>query len=1672
MSFVSYAQKPKVDIIFVMDTSGSMDDEGSSLHTALTQMQTDLQQTYDLKSQVWAITEQGYDGYPYSSSSSPFNWITTSVEKEIPNATVDWDEDWGPAVYDIATKYTGWRTGAVKIVVPISDEGPQNGDPVDQDDRDIITQASQAAQSAGIYVLPVVGSGASQVVDDLANVLGGGTYFSTTEGTFTPQKMKESINKILATATGQLVFPPTNMTYQLLPYGAKVYWQGAEGASYYKYDIYVDNTLIANQETTTQPFISIPSQGKNCNIKVQVSACNNNANPKCSNPTEITFNLSANNIQQIISNSSKTKEVLKTTDTTQDDYLNKNVSKTPGMIAEPVDVATGNFAYSHIDMVIPAPGIPFIVERFYNSIDYKKGWYFSFQNSLDLTNTNAIKVFWGKEGRGGVNIFQKAARGDYVAQYGADKLYIQSGNYIIEKPSGVRYVFDINGKEIAIKNKQGLGLQFEYPDANTIIVKDTLGNTLATISLVNNQIQTIEDPVGNTLSYTYDNDGNIVSYTDRDGQTTTYEYDENGYLTEIIGPDNSIYLENTYDDKGRVTEQKDGSGHTTTFSYTFNQTNPDVIDSVIVTYPNNVSVTYNVSLDFVKTQSLGDVSLEYGYDINNKINSFKDPYGKQWKFVRNDAGLITKAIDPSGNEYTYSYDANNNLIGIKDPIGHQIQFEYDVNNNLVKIIYPDNSTTNIEYNSNNFPIKVIDNAGNIFQYAYNQRGLISTITLPNGGQIKYTYDQIGNVISVVDPLGNNTAYTYDKNGELIKITNALGKETKFEYDAYGELIKLTDPKGRSIQAQYNTDGLLTKLTLPDNSTIEYTYDALGRVIETKDPLCRITKREYDDFGRLKEIIDPKGNTFEFIYDKVGNLIDITDSKGNSVKIEYDNLYRPSKSYNAYGNLVSQINYNPIGQPTKITDAVGKTLDFVYDALNRLKQSTLSGSITAKAQYDSLGRIIKLIDPKGYETDYEYDVMGNLVKETNPLGNSWKYSYDLDGRLVKSQFPNGVIATYYYDALNRLTKLCFQKDTDSKSISYSYDEVGNLLSIEDDVGKITYSYDINDRIIQRKDVFGNIVKYKYDNAGRLVKLIYPDGKAVNYAYDDNNNLVQIKDFKGNITEFEYDKNNNLIKTTYPNGYYTLYTYDNNNKIISIKNYNSNGKLITGDELSRDKMGNIISIKKVEYVKPILSNLKPENFTVNEFNQITSSDEGNFIYDKNGNLLSYTYNGKQITLKYDLADRLIEADVGPDTYTYKYDAEGNRIEVTKNGQTTRYVIDNVMGLSKPIAETDSSNNIQRYYIWGNGLVYAIDANGRLYIYLYNYRGDTSAIVDDTGKILAAYTYSAYGKVLGEYGEQDNPFKFLGRYGVMADSDNLYYIRARYYSQDLGRFVQPDLINLKVPLPIFLNRYKYAIENPLNYVDLNGEFVNLLIGAGVGALIGGGVDLINQTLIEGKSLSEVDWGSVGAAAAGGAVSGVIASTGIGTAVLTAGGMSGGAAAIGGGMLTGALSGASGSAVDTVVYNLSHNIPATKNLVKNTAIGTITGVVAGGVSSFGSLLTRGTRAAIGAMKGGENIASALNKAFARKAQQQIEAELIKKENTIASYRLVRSTFKATSYGNNPIKAAAKVIQRTGLKELEKQNIQDIVKNIPKDFLKDITISAILKYGSKRKGFIGAETR
>ena len=66
-------------------------------------------------------------------------------------------------------------------------------------------------------------------------------------------------------------------------------------------------------------------------------------------------------------------------------------------------------------------------------------------------------------------------------------------------------------------------------------------------------------------------------------------------------------------------------------------------------------------------------------------------------------------------------------------------------------------------------------------------------------------------------------------------------------------------------------------------------------------------------------------------------------------------------------------------------------------------------------------------------------------------------------------------------------------------------------------------------------------------------------------------------------------------------------------------------------------------------------------------------------------------------------------------------------------------------------------------------------------------------------------------------DRLFTGQRRYGPKS---GIYYYGSRFYSTDVGRFLQPDTIVPGAGNPQALNRYSYTLNNPVKYTDPTGH------------------------------------------------------------------------------------------------------------------------------------------------------------------------------------------------------------------------------------------------------------
>ena len=183
-----------------------------------------------------------------------------------------------------------------------------------------------------------------------------------------------------------------------------------------------------------------------------------------------------------------------------------------------------------------------------------------------------------------------------------------------------------------------------------------------------------------------------------------------------------------------------------------------------------------------------------------------------------------------------------------------------------------------------------------------------------------------------------------------------------------------------------------------------------------------------------------------------------------------------------------------------------------------------------------------------------------------------------------------------------------------------------------------------------------------------------------------------------------------------------------------------------------------------------------------------------------------------------DRLVSQITDTGEVQHVYGGAGNRIVRDENGTETRYVLDRGRSMSQVLCETDDTGTITAYYIWGSQLVARIGADTSQHYYHTNDIGNVLALTDENELITDRYGYTPFG-LLTKEDTTDNPFTYVGGLGVMTESNDLYFMRARLYDSAVGRFLSKDPVEGDRTDPRALHLYVYGLNNPIVMTDPTG-------------------------------------------------------------------------------------------------------------------------------------------------------------------------------------------------------------------------------------------------------------
>jgi RHS repeat-associated protein len=398
------------------------------------------------------------------------------------------------------------------------------------------------------------------------------------------------------------------------------------------------------------------------------------------------------------------------------------------------------------------------------------------------------------------------------------------------------------------------------------------------------------------------------------------------------------------------------------------------------------------------------------------------------------------------------------------------------------------------------------------------------------------------------------------------------------------------------------------------------------------------------------------------------------------------------------------------------------------------------------------------------------------------------------------YPGGSgTATNFYDPANNITQTVF---SGGPTLVYTYDDAGRLVTAH----HVALAYDSRGDITNSQDGAASFGA-SYD-PGRRLKTVTYDGQAtVTYTYDERNLLTRAEDnLVAAWLTFTYDAGRRLTRIQRSNGVATDFTYDHAGRVIRIQDGTLGDQQYTLDAEGEPTR----VVRDVPLTSAFTTTTR--SLTFDEAAQISGAGYG---YDARGRQTA----APGVTYTYDGANRLTQVSSGNSTSTFTYNDLGDLRTRTNGSASTTYYHNYAMGLAPTVAEKDGAA-YRRFYVYSPGgcLLYSMEsAASALRFYHFDRIGSTLFLTDGTGTVSAAYAYDPYGRVVGRTGTNDQPFTFIGAYGVRAEPlGPLYDMRARYYDPETTRFLTrdplwPELSDLKA-----LNPYQYADRNPISFLD----------------------------------------------------------------------------------------------------------------------------------------------------------------------------------------------------------------------------------------------------------------
>ncbi|KJR99236.1 MAG: hypothetical protein VR65_17740 [Desulfobulbaceae bacterium BRH_c16a] len=957
-----------------------------------------------------------------------------------------------------------------------------------------------------------------------------------------------------------------------------------------------------------------------------------------------------------------------------------------------------------------------------------------------------------------------------------------------------------NDKLIGYTDPMGYNWGYTYDEQARMIGRSDPQNNVYRYSYdENDRVVRETDKEGFEFLYSYNPEERVTRVTDRRGLTTRHYYHENNRLERTLFPDGSE-IAYAYDGRNNIVTVRDENGKISAFNYNAK---------------NDVTVAIN---------ALGERT-ELSYEPTfNKVATITDPLGRTRSFSYDNRGNLTTITHPDGSSRTIGYNDLGLPAAVTDENSNTTTLDYTAYGQLAEITNPDGTKRSLTSDILNRITSVTDELGATTSFTYNPLGSMVHSVDPLGAETKFIYDELQHKIQAINALGNATSYEYSRRGNLLRETDPLGNAASYVYDGNENMIGKTFPNNTGIDFAYDQrNRLVQELTVPGNLETLHTYDAKGQKIAVRDANGNTTAFSYDAVGRPTGKTDATGALTSGNYDAAGNLVQITDGNGNPIHYSYDVRNRMISQSNALGNTTAY-KLDTIGNLLTKHNPDGTAINFLYDSRNQLTTVRFPDAPEKIYTYDAAGRMIRMANETTAETR-EYDARGRLLTTIDSYTGRIDYDYDPLGNRIRMIDPDNGVFTYAYDAKNRLTGFT---DPEGKTTSYTFDVMGRVTSTALPNNTETVSeYDTDNRLARMittsaKDGQLASFAYTYDAVGNKLTMTEEDGGLTSYQYDAAYRLTHVEypqrvgqiatTPKNNCTDKGKGKKNGHHKTEDPLPASVSYVYDaagnRINEIVDNRtidyHYNAANQLLQAGDIrySYDDNGNRVSKQDQDGLSRY--RYTPDNFLAGFDNPQGESTE--YGYDAMNRRVFKAAGEKEVT-------------------SYLYD--GLEVLQEISGENSQKIAAYYRANGRIVTR-------QEYNVSQGNDNYQHRPEDRQLFYAYDGLGSVVALSNHQGKEKTRYHYDAFGKVIdGDLSE--NQYTFTGR--QLDPESGLYHFHFRHYDAEAGVWTTPDPIGVLGGV----NLYGYANSNPVNVIDPFGLWG--AGGAGGENSLGGGGEASNS-------------------------------------------------------------------------------------------------------------------------------------------------------------------------------------------------------------------------------------